>query len=1808
MLNWKKCLVFLLVLVLLVSAVPISVADAAKVQTPEATASAVSVPAISSPYTTHPVVFMVEDTYQIAFATNATGLAWVEINGVKYNDSQNGLMRWNSKYHKVTVPMAALDSAKSYKICFQSLSARPAYDAVPGSTQSRTYPFDPMPTDRDPVFYCSSDQHNDKTYTTSIAKYKSFDVYVLGGDYSGKLTEDTYVKLMLDMAGGVTQGRKPTIYTRGNHEIRGAQSHNLYRVSGYSEETGPYYTIKMPGIFAIVLDAGEDKVDSHEEYGGTVQFSTYRDAQTKWLQEVVASREWEQYPVRMVFSHVPFSFYATDTFESVYSEWTELLDQMGVSIQISGHTHKYGIYGPNATRHKSDPNYTTLIVSDRENGDYTYSSTFVTVTETNYKIENILHDNTVKASKTIPVFTNAYVHADAASTANLMSVTDATVEDVKSATKATVPSISSPYTLHPTVFAVEDGYQIIFTTDTTGMAWIEVGGKKYYDQTTGLMDWETKYHSIRIPRVALDSARSYKTCFQSMTTRAAYSPTHGSTVSRTYPFTPMADKPEPVILCLSDFRSLATEAKAVAKYKTFDALYIGGDYATQGNTEANLKTLLDTASAITTGTKPVIFTRGNREIRGNYSYLLDAAAPTSAAGKSYYTIEQAHFFAIVLDSGEDKLDSNSAYGNTIDYQNFRKEQTQWLKEVLAEGKWKDYPTRIAFVHMPITRNTTAGLKEDFAEWIKILNQMGISLMISGHNYSHTLYASNASGNVGSPNFPTLISCDVDNADYTYSGSYVTLGTDTIKIESVSATKKLLKTSTTKNVTAPTYPASADQYLMFDFNNDSVALDRYHSSVYGGLNFDQKANWDSEANTGEATISRGVLSFSPASETVTSSGIHSRAKNNAKGNWAYRPLHYYTKATDYCQVRFKIDNAVASTTDGTAKFRLDVDCPNDIDPSADVSKTYVRYEQSFKAADVVGKGYVTISFPLNSTAYTSMNWMNLVHPQFVNLKSASGSTAVFSIDYIYIGPQESFPKQDDTLFFDFTDTVEDRDRYNSFTYNYLNFDAPSNWTAYNGSPMSTIEDGVLKLAVPTGNTDTAHSTRSRRDSSSSLHFVPGKNDILQVRIQINNAVATTTDGTSTFRMDLDRSNAIVNAAGTSRTWTNIPITFNLADYVNQGWFVLETKLTDAEYLASDWINLIHPVFANMTNESGKTAEFLIDYIYIGPAEKNPTIKADTVEGYAPTDDSDVLYFGFGNNAEDRDRYKNNSVYGGINYDTSGSVRTQNFLNGSGAIDFPVSGSQTVDNTLGTITTKLNGPYPTESSYTGNVSRRFIFGEANDISDSVGTLQYHPANAEVFQVRFKLDNLKLRSDIDTVDPQARARNIALRYYKDGDTAPTLNTATYGDITENGKYVVVTLPLDSTFTSAEVITKLFVEFHGFVKLDDTKDGYVTLDYVYVGPKSTMPTREDGYLFFDFTDSAAAQYRYANNTYGGINFDRIGNWWDNGDVASKNILGGSLTFTSKSLSNKSWHYLGTGNGDEDSSGRAYPLHYVPSAEDYCEVRFKLDGATPFTEDGHLSFRLEFFSSVNSADNLVTVTKNFSADEVGNGYFTIHFPLGTDEKYIAMSEIVRFNILINSVAYGDVITADIDYLYIGAESTMPTPHIYEEIFTEATCTEDGSKIRTCAECGVTHTDIFPATGHSYEYTNNGADHTKVCACGHTVTENHVFEPDTCVCGETSVKEPVENTSLKINHTLNLASDISVNLVVSKSLLQGFDMDTVYIMTELDVYSDNTKTGTKSIKILPVDQGNYYYFTLTGLTAVHMNDRFRSVLYGKVGS
>ena len=127
----NKFITWLLLTAMIFTLIPTSVGYAAETSQ---TKAVVNVPSISAPFTTHPTVFLIEDNYQIIFATNSTGLSWVEVAGAKFYDSQNGLLNYSSKFHKIVVPQAILDATGSYSINFRHLAERPAYNPAPAST------------------------------------------------------------------------------------------------------------------------------------------------------------------------------------------------------------------------------------------------------------------------------------------------------------------------------------------------------------------------------------------------------------------------------------------------------------------------------------------------------------------------------------------------------------------------------------------------------------------------------------------------------------------------------------------------------------------------------------------------------------------------------------------------------------------------------------------------------------------------------------------------------------------------------------------------------------------------------------------------------------------------------------------------------------------------------------------------------------------------------------------------------------------------------------------------------------------------------------------------------------------------------------------------------------------------------------------------------------------------------------------------------------------------------------------------------------------------------------------------------------------------------------------------------------------------------------------------------------------------------------------------------------------------------------------------------------------------------------------
>jgi hypothetical protein len=112
-----------------------------------------------------------------------------------------------------------------------------------------------------------------------------------------------------------------------------------------------YYTFSLGSIWGMLLDCGEDKLDSNCEYGHTVACHAFRERQTDYIKDIIknAQTEYEDPSVKtkLVIHHNPFTQKLGDPFdieEDIYREWASLLKEyIKPDLMICGHTHQHEI-------------------------------------------------------------------------------------------------------------------------------------------------------------------------------------------------------------------------------------------------------------------------------------------------------------------------------------------------------------------------------------------------------------------------------------------------------------------------------------------------------------------------------------------------------------------------------------------------------------------------------------------------------------------------------------------------------------------------------------------------------------------------------------------------------------------------------------------------------------------------------------------------------------------------------------------------------------------------------------------------------------------------------------------------------------------------------------------------------------------------------------------------------------------------------------------------------------------------------------------------------------------------------------------------------------------------------------------------------------------------------------------------------------------------------------------------------------------------------------------------------------------------
>lgn len=303
---------------------------------------------------TFPCVFAVANNYQIFVFLNFRAVAWIEIGNKRYYDDSNGILRSGSNLHCIEVPVKDLDAVEKYTVVYRKMIDRKPYFPVSEDPVREDFDFRPVGQEKINIYHIS-DAHNmeEEPIKAAEAFGEKIDLLILNGDIPNHSGQIKNFASVYNIASAITRGSVPIVFSRGNHDTRGICG-ELFSNYTPSANGKTYYTFRLGSLWGLVLDCGEDKPDTNDEYGNTVCFHDFRLKESQFLNDVAenADNEYNAPGVKhkIVVCHIPFVTIKEPPFDieqEIYRSWTDTVcNKIKPEIMLFGHTHKAGIFEP----------------------------------------------------------------------------------------------------------------------------------------------------------------------------------------------------------------------------------------------------------------------------------------------------------------------------------------------------------------------------------------------------------------------------------------------------------------------------------------------------------------------------------------------------------------------------------------------------------------------------------------------------------------------------------------------------------------------------------------------------------------------------------------------------------------------------------------------------------------------------------------------------------------------------------------------------------------------------------------------------------------------------------------------------------------------------------------------------------------------------------------------------------------------------------------------------------------------------------------------------------------------------------------------------------------------------------------------------------------------------------------------------------------------------------------------------------------------------------------------------------------------
>lgn len=259
----------------------------------------------------------------------------------------DGQVVCNNKLHKIRINDLIPGQKYYYRVCSQEILLYQAYKKVFGNTAQSDFSEFTLPeTDTDSfiaIVFNDLHQHT-KTFRALCKQIQNinYDFVVFNGDcVDDPVDHEQATTFISELTEGVRSDRIPTFFMRGNHEIRNAYSIGLRDHYDYVGDK-TYGSFNWGDTRIVMLDCGEDKLDSHWVYYDLNDFTQLRNEQVDFLKEELSAKDFKKAKKRVLIHHIPL--YGNDGKNLCVDLWTKLLEKAPFNVSLNAHTHTYAYH------------------------------------------------------------------------------------------------------------------------------------------------------------------------------------------------------------------------------------------------------------------------------------------------------------------------------------------------------------------------------------------------------------------------------------------------------------------------------------------------------------------------------------------------------------------------------------------------------------------------------------------------------------------------------------------------------------------------------------------------------------------------------------------------------------------------------------------------------------------------------------------------------------------------------------------------------------------------------------------------------------------------------------------------------------------------------------------------------------------------------------------------------------------------------------------------------------------------------------------------------------------------------------------------------------------------------------------------------------------------------------------------------------------------------------------------------------------------------------------------------------------------